>query len=64
LPTPVRQDNPGPPDRHGGPRLRFHLELLRLDQLTLVCPWDTACKLEPRVRLRGLNRLIQSGLHA
>jgi hypothetical protein len=46
------------------PSCRMGLELLRLDQLTLVCPGDTAYELEPRVRVRGLNQLIQSGLHA
>ena len=35
-----------------------------LDQLTLVCPGDTAHELEPRVRVRGLNQLIQSGIVA
>jgi hypothetical protein len=44
------------------PSCRMALELLRLDQLTLVCPGDTAHELAPRVRVRGLNRLIQSGL--
>ena len=46
------------------PSCRMSLELLRLDQLTLVCPGDAAHELEPRVRVRGLNQLIRSGIVA
>ncbi len=41
--------------------VRMALELLRLDQLTLVCPGDPSYELAPRVRVRGLSQLVQCG---
>jgi hypothetical protein len=40
---------------------RMALELLKLDQLTLICPGDAAYKVEDKVRVRGLSRIVEEG---
>ena len=40
---------------------RMALDLLKLDQLTLICPGDTAYEVEAKVRVRGLSRIVEEG---
>jgi len=40
---------------------RMALQLLQLDQLTLICPGDTAYEVDDKVRVRGLSRIIAEG---